>query len=310
MLLTVDGLHKVWSATYTREKLEELKDSKAIDFVWHLGDIGYIDDSFSHTGEVVHFSYEQTYDDYMVWMQNITATMPYMVLPGNHESGCHSPACVTQYLKYGRHLMNFTAYNERWHMPSKESEGSKDTSMWYSFNYGPVHFISINCETDWPGAEEEFYDDSGIKYLKAGGFGVEGEFMKWLEADLAKADSERKDGGRPWIVVGGHRPYNTAFPLAGDLFTKYNVDLYFAGHSHSYSRTLSDGMPWIVAGGAGCEEMGPPSSELLFGPDGVETFSSDRYSTGVLEASPTELYWKLIDSEDGSTLDELRVQRT
>ena len=72
MLITIDGLEKVWSATYTREKLEELKNDKAIDFVWHLGDIGYIDDSFSHTGDVLHFSYEQTYDDYMVWMQNIT----------------------------------------------------------------------------------------------------------------------------------------------------------------------------------------------------------------------------------------------
>jgi len=307
MLIALDGLEKVWSATYTRETLETLKNEEAIDFVWLLGDIGYIDDSFSHTGSVVHFTYEETYDGYMQWMQNISATMPLMVLPGNHESGCHDPSCVTQFFKYGKHLMNFTAYNERWHMPSKESGGSRDTNMWYSFNYGPVHFVSINCETDFPGAGEEFLDDSGIPYLKAGGFGAEGEFLAWLEADLAKADAGRKAGGRPWIVVGGHRPYNTAFPLAGDLFQKYGVDMYFAGHSHSYSRTLSDGLAWIVVGGAGCEEMGPPASTLLFGPEGVETITSDRYSSGVLEATEDELYWRLIDSENGEILDELRV---
>ncbi|OLQ05700.1 Acid phosphatase [Symbiodinium microadriaticum] len=59
-------------------------------------------------------------------------------------------------------------FNHRWHMPSKTSGGR--ANMWYSFNVGPVHFVSINTETDFPGAEET---DTG-------------EYLRWLEA-AAKA---------------------------------------------------------------------------------------------------------------------------
>ena len=68
----------------------------------------------------------------------------------NHESECHG-ACTLD-IKQGRALSNFSAYNTRWHMPSDTSAGV--LAMWYSFNYGPVHFTSLNSETDFPGAEE------------------------------------------------------------------------------------------------------------------------------------------------------------
>lgn len=38
-------------------------------------------------------------------------------------------------------------------MPSPESKGT--LNMHYSFNYGPVHFVSIDTETGYPGAAEE-----------------------------------------------------------------------------------------------------------------------------------------------------------
>ena len=155
------GLNKVWSATYSRNMLESLKNSGDIDWVFHVGDIGYVDDSFASAP--LKFTYEEVYDGYMDWLQNLTSTMPYMVAPGNHESECHSPACIAQELKYGRHLRNFTAFNERWTMPSEESGGSRDTNMWYSFNYGSVHFVSINTETDWDGAEEQVRREEEVK---------------------------------------------------------------------------------------------------------------------------------------------------
>lgn len=44
--------------------------------------------------------------------------------------------------------------------------------MWYSFNYGIAHFVSIDTETDFPGAPEE------KRYvLPTGGFGQEGTQM-------------------------------------------------------------------------------------------------------------------------------------
>ncbi len=138
-----------------------------------------------HTGDLLEFTYEQVYDGFMTWMENITATIPYMVSPGNHESECHSPYCILHLPSTGWHLNNFSAYNTRWHMPSAESGGV--LSMWHSFSYGGVHFTSLNTETDFEGAPESRDGDSGIFLLPAGHFAPDGAYMRWLENDLAQA---------------------------------------------------------------------------------------------------------------------------
>ena len=229
----------------------------------------------------------------MDWLQNLTTTLPYMTTPGNHESECHSPACIVGILGKGEKLKNFTAYNARWKMPSRQSRGVD--AMWYSWNQGAIHFVGANSETDWKGAGEETHGDSGI--LPAGGFAPDGAYLAWLEADLAAARAP----GSPtkWIVVGGHRPIGDIATSHGPLFQKYGVELYVAGHTHSYARSAqsvnitlpsavemertattsraysprfgyggaegggadvvnsseTNGTVYIVVGGAGCDEM-------------------------------------------------------
>ena len=39
------------------------------------------------------------------------------------------------------------------------------------------------------------------------------------------------------IIANGHRPYANIERAMGDLFVKYGVDVYFAGHKHSYARS-------------------------------------------------------------------------
>jgi hypothetical protein len=271
MEIKIGGLVGNWSADGTRRTLEKLTSKREIDFVWHVGDISYADDAFGH--DILGFNYEEVYNGWMNWMQNVTSALPYMVAPGNHESECHSPNCVIDIFR-GEGLRNFSAYNARWRMPSDVSGGR--ASMWYSFNVGPVHFISMNSETDFPGAEETKTGDSHIPWLKAGNFGEDGEYLRWLESDLKAAAADRAAGRRPWIFAGGHRPF-TEVKGNGvmELFAKYGVDLYLAGHAHSYARSapmvngtveaaavISDthyhnarGFVEVVAGGAGCEEM-------------------------------------------------------
>lgn len=329
----ISGLSKKWSATVSRNRLEAIKDD--LDMVWIVGDISYADDSFTH--KLLSFTYEDTLNDFANWMENVSATRPLMVSPGNHESECHSPGCIL-HLK-SDDLRNFSAYNARYHMPSEESTSQGGHNMWYSYNYGPAHFISVNTESDWHGAEEENEGDSHIihtkilnhTFLPAGHFAPEGEYIRWLEADLKAASEARAAGTGPrWIIAGGHRPYGAAGSGHTDLFEKYGVDMYFAGHAHSYSRSEQvNGVTYVVVGGAGCEEMdgsylwaddangkehvcvpqgAPGACDPGFAaPAGSEVFKTSRMAIGQLDVNTSALRWRLYDSADGEVLDEVVI---
>lgn len=235
MDIGLGGLALNWTATLTRELLEKLKDEGAIDLTFILGDIGYADDSFGHKRENLRMGYEPCYDGFMQWHQNVSSIMPLMVTPGNHESECHDPYCVLHLADTGLPLSNFSAYNTRFAMPSAESGGV--LNMWYSFEWGPVHVTSINTETDFPGAGEETTGDSHFPFLPAGGFAGDGEYMAWVEKDLARAAANPEV---KWIIACGHRPFED-LPTDNQqqlvaLFKKYGVAMYFAGHGHTYIR--------------------------------------------------------------------------
>ena len=85
-------------------RLLQLVEAAEAEAVWHLGDIGYADDSFAHSPGA--FGYEDAYNGFMRWLEPISSSVPYMVAVGNHESECHSPACI--------------ANLERWATPSSK----------------------------------------------------------------------------------------------------------------------------------------------------------------------------------------------
>jgi hypothetical protein len=289
----------------------------------HVGDIGYADDSFWFKRKgvcSVGLCFEAVYDQYMAWMENITDSQAYMVLPGNHESECHSPNCLAN-REHADALRNFSAYNARWRMPSQESGGV--LSMWYSFDYGPIHFVAANTETDFPDAPEGEYGSGGPSIgLAAGHFAPDGEYLRWLEADLAAANKNRAT--RPFIVAMGHRTWiyqrnGTADPAVATahkaLFEKYGVDMYLAGHRHAYSRHTplagNPATPVVVSGGAGCDE-GLEGWEQ-FGPvqeNGWEHFGSGQtYQVGTLDATMDTLTWNAHNSETGEVFDSFTVKR-
>ena len=102
------------------------------------------------------------------------------------------------------------------------------TEAYYSFDYGNMHFVCLNSETD-PSPD--------------------GAMMTWLEADLAANDKE-------WIIAFWHRaPYSRGSANsdtddrqialrqnAVPLLERYGVDLVLTGHTHAYERSyLIDG---------------------------------------------------------------------
>jgi acid phosphatase type 7 len=149
----------VFNSFTTRRQIGLL--SNETTFIWHVGDISYADDAFTHAP--LTFGFEKTWNDYLQWFQNVSAGIPTMTCPGNHEAECHSLVCMLNSTRLHA-LNNFTAYNARFRMPSSESGGTE--AMWYSFDYGFVHYVSIDTETDYPGAPNDNYTG-----LLNGGFG-------------------------------------------------------------------------------------------------------------------------------------------
>ena len=242
---------------FANNTMKSIENDENVDLIIHLGDISYADDKGLEFGKNPY--YENIYDEFMFNVERFSKLKPYMVCPGNHDISCHS---ITDFgCDVG--FRNFSAYNSRFYMPQN---GVKN--MWYSFDYGPIHFVSINTETDYPNAPTNPHTLIGSG--KGGDFG---EQIDWLRNDLLKANKNRDT--IPWIIVYGHRPMYSNILSDYPLFSKYHfrkafenilldnkVDIYFAGHIHSYERNdkiingkaNENGMYHITIGSAGNSE--------------------------------------------------------
>jgi predicted phosphodiesterase len=79
--------------------------------------------------------------------------------------------------------------------------------------------------------------------------------IRWLAEQLRESDSHWKICffHHPMYTSGRYRRASAAFRVALEpLFTRYGVDVVFAGHEHFYMRsTLQSGIQYFVSGGAG-----------------------------------------------------------
>jgi len=269
------------------------------DAVLHVGDFAYdMDEDNGVKGDL-----------FMEQIEPIASVVPYMTCPGNHEN------------KY-----NFSNYKARFEMP-----GDKN-NMFYSFNLGPVHFVSVSTE---------FY-----YFLELGIDQLINQFY-WLKADLEKANQPEARAARPWIVVFGHRPmycsnndkddctkYQTktrvGLPTVGwwgleDLLYKYGVDLAVWAHEHSYERllpvynlTIKSGpdpeTPYknpnapvhIITGSAGCREK---TDNFVKNPPPWSVFRSSDYGFTLMKvANATHLHLEQMSVEpDLHSIDQIWI---
>ncbi len=139
------------------------------------------------------------------------------------------------YPTLGNHEKNSSNYYKYFTPPTG---GGTSYEQWYSFNYGNVHFISI---------------DTGA------GYSVGSAQYSWLANDLKATTAE-------WIVVFTHYPAYSSGMHGGTaavqsvlvpLFEKYGVDMVFSGHDHIYERSRKSGIYYFVTGGGGAELQQP-----------------------------------------------------
>ncbi|RKH98943.1 discoidin domain-containing protein [Corallococcus sp. AB038B] len=164
-------------------------------------------------------------------MAGLLREVPMFATPGNHEY-------VTNQAQ---------PYLDNMYLPANNPQGSE---RYYSFDWGPVHFISLdsNCAVGLASA-----DRCTLAAQKA-----------WAESDLAA-------NTRPWTVAFFHHPswssgeHGSQLTMRrqfGPLFEKYGVDLVLTGHDHDYERSkpmygdnvassTQRGIPYLVVGSGG-----------------------------------------------------------
>lgn len=170
---------------------------------------------------------------------------------------------------------------------------------YYKFSYGNADFFMLNSN------EEKEFAPGGAQY-------------SWLEKELKESTAKWK------FVAHHHAPYSadeddygdswSGITLQGDpairkivpLYEKYNVDMVFFGHLHTYQRTLpidqnhvttSKGVVYIQTGGSGgnLEDFAP--SRAWFS---AKTFRGHHYcittvNQGILEFRMYDVEGKLKD---------------
>lgn len=262
-----------------------MKDSAngLFDAILHVGDMGYnMDDYNGKWG-----------NRFMASIQNISAHLPYMVVPGNHESGG-----------------NFTEYRKRFSMPGHFE------SLFYSFDMGPAHFIGLSTEV---------YYNSVQRNLIA-------QQLEWLKGDLKKAQENRVKrpwiityGHRPMYCSTKDgddctRRTSKIRRELEDLFYDNGVDLEIWAHEHVYERlwpvynhTVFNGSveyPYtnpkapvhILPGSAGCPEDTDP---FIDEPAAWSAFRSRDYGyTRLHVVNKTHLHAEQVsDNKKGQVID-------
>jgi regulation of enolase protein 1 (concanavalin A-like superfamily) len=178
------------------------------DLALHTGDIAY--GNAGGTGDASFRTYNDWF--FLVYERWLRRSAFYPSL-GNHDSRAST--------QHG------FAYLHSYVLPENGAGGAypDHAERFYSFDYGPVHFIALDTELA--------FADPARRAAQ----------VAWLEADLAATS-------QPWKVAYFHRtPYSAGGHHGSDLavrqvfspiFERYGVQLVLAAHEHIYERTI----PW------------------------------------------------------------------
>jgi hypothetical protein len=159
----------------------------------------------------------------------------------------------TVYGVLGNHENNCNRFYEIFSMPNNEK--------WYSFDYGPFHFIVLNDYEPW---------------------GTNSDQYKWLENDLATTESLFKIVcfHEPIYCSGGHSPRNDIRKVWEPLFIKFNVKLVLQSHCHYYQRTEKiEEITYVVSGGAGAPLYSPNDAWFVNNSEKCYHYCLLNYST-------------------------------
>ncbi|CAN6486015.1 unnamed protein product [Victoria cruziana] len=212
----VGDLGLTGNSTSTVDHLIENKPS----LVLMIGDLSYANQYLTTGGKgapcfscsfpdaPIRETYQPRWDAWGRFMEPLTKMVPMMVIEGNHE------------IEPQLGDATFQSYQARFAVPSSES--GSNSSFYYSFNAGAVHFIMLGAYVD--------YNATGSQFA-------------WLQKDLSRVDRKVT----PWLVAAWHPPWYNSYSShyqefecmrqeMEELLYQNGVDIVFSGHVHAYER--------------------------------------------------------------------------
>ena len=244
------GWHKLPAAQPDSFKALIFPDSQSSDYSgWRkLAQTAYSknDDAafFINMGDLVDNGYD--FSQWRAWFNSVAPmieNIPFAPVMGNHET-----------YNMDWQIAPPTPYLTLFNLPENGTDANKN--QYYSFDYGDVHFVVLNTQTD---EMADFNPDLMQQQLN------------WLRSDLAGTQSK-------WKIVLMHKdilryaftdrpnnfdPASIQFtPWAQQLmpvFEEYNVDAVLTAHLHTYRRRVplktfkpdNTGITYILTGVAG-----------------------------------------------------------
>lgn len=240
----------------TRDSYLNYTGKRETDVWLWLGDNVYNDGTDKEYQDKVF----ETYYGY----NEIFKNMHFYPCPGNHDYGsvCPIPCQKDPNTHTGPYydIISVHAKGEAGGTPS-------DKELYYSYDYGNVHFISLNSEL---GSPTEAYDWIGAF---VSGKPANYPMVKWLKQDLT-------NNTQPWVIVYWHQPPFSKGSHDSDkvweLFMKamrqnilpildsFGVDMVINGHSHNYERS------YMIKGHYGISNTYKSADHLVNGTSGKE----------------------------------------
>ena len=179
-----------------------------------------------HSGGLVEYPTEDRFENFFWAMSDLGRTSPYSAIIGEHDRDD------------GLYFENFA-------LPSG---GGLHDEQWWSFDYGPVHFVGLDSTLS------DLTEEAAMQ-----------EQTAWLMQDLSQAQDQI-------IVVFSADPLYSAAYNSGEnarllalwepTFRQYGVDIVFSSAVHCYEHIYRNGIHHVISGGGGATLMSPPPSSV------------------------------------------------
>lgn len=226
-----------------------------------------------HTGDLVYprGTYDQYNRNYFNYYYASMSSVPIFPTPGNHD---YDVPGALPYLAI--------------HSVPTESVPAADRGKYYSFDWGNVHFVSLDAH------------QSLERAVNSGG-----SMLRWLDNDLRSTRLF-------WRVVFFHYPPYATGPNAGDIrsawarqyivpiLERHGVHVVLSGHEHSYQRSESlwksgvvranTGITYFTSGGGG-------AFLYYVAPSPVIAFNSSIHHFLRVEVSRTRMIFHAINKD-------------